>query len=658
MPLADHFPRIDDRTEQDILGEALARIPRYTPEWTDYNPGDPGIALLELFSWMSEMLIYRLGRVPELNYLKFLELVGIELEPARPATTVLVFPVQSTSADPFVTVSARTQVAAAAPDEDGPILFETERALTALRASLDSVQSHDGYAYSDVSAANSALEGFLPFGQNANAGASLLLGFSDPHVPPATELPPGIELSLAFWPASDRKVPPPAPCGGGTVAAAPPARIVWEFWAGTEWRPMTLLADETLAFTRSGLVRLRTPPSAQAVKAAVGKPAGLRWWIRARLDEASYETAPKLLGVRANAVRAEQAQSVALEVLGGSEGTPNQTFTLGSAPVLDGSLSVTVDETGEAAPWQEVSDFLGSGPRDPHFILNRSTGEVRFGDGRQGRIPAANPDNAQANIVAAAYRTGGGVRGNLAAAQVSTLMGSLSGVDSGKITNPVAADGGTDEESLEAAVKRAPVALKARDRAVTAEDYEMLAVQAGPVRRAKALPLYHPHYPDIDVPGTVTVLIVPDAPGDAPSPSEALMQTVCAHLDARRLLTTELFVTAPPYVGVELRLDVVAEADADAGALTIAVEDALRAYLHPLTGGRDGDGWPFGEPIRYGEVYRRALLDGVERVPELVITLDSVEMPQCQDVAIPTGALIRVDAVTVAVRNAEEGATA
>ena len=297
MPLADHFPRIDDRTEQDILGEALARIPRYTPEWTDYNPGDPGIALLELFSWMSEMLIYRLGRVPELNYLKFLELVGIELEPARPATTVLVFPVQPTFADSFVTVSARTQVAAAASDEDGPILFETERALTALRASLDSVQSHDGYAYSDVSAANTALEGFLPFGQNANAGASLLLGFSDPHVPPATELPPGIELSLAFWPASDRKVPPPAPCGGGTVAAAAPARIVWEFWAGTEWRPMTLLADETLAFTRSGLVRLRTPPSAQAVKAAVGKPAGLRWWIRARLDEASYETAPKLLGV-------------------------------------------------------------------------------------------------------------------------------------------------------------------------------------------------------------------------------------------------------------------------------------------------------------------------------------------------------------------------
>jgi predicted phage baseplate assembly protein len=654
MPLANHFPRVDDRTEQDILNEALARIPRYTPEWTDYNPGDPGVALLELFAWMSEMLIYRLGKVPELNYLKFLELVGIELAPARPATTMLTFPVTAGFTGAFVTVPARTQIASAAPDEAGPILFETERVLTALKSKLDAVQSHDGYAYSDVSAANEALDGFLPFGQNANVGTSLLLGFSGD-----AELPPSVELSLAFWPAVDRKVPPAAPCGGGTVAAVAPARFAWEFWAGTEWRPLTLLADETLAFTRSGLVRLRTPPPGQAVKAGIGQaPKPTRWWIRARLEQASYETAPKLRGVRANAVRAEQAQSIALEVLGGSEGTPNQIFGLGSTPVLDGSLTVTVDETGTATPWQEVSDFLGSGPRDPHFMLNRSTGEVRFGDGRQGRIPAANPDSPQANIVAAAYRTGGGARGNLPAALVTTLMGSVAGLDSGKITNPVAAEGGTDEESLAAAVARAPVALKARDRAVTAEDYEMLAIQAGPIKRAKALPLYHPHYPGIDVPGTVTVLIVPDAPGDAPTPSEALMQTVCAHLDARRLLTTELFVTAPPYVGVDLRLDVIAEADADAGAVTIAVEEAVRAYLHPLTGGRDGAGWAFGEPIRYGELYRHALIDGVERIPELVIALDTIEKPPCQDVAIPVGALIRVDSVTVAVRSSEEEASA
>src|SRR5262245_36698051 len=117
MPLAEHFPKLDDRRFADLVAEARARIPRYTPAWSDWNSGDVGFALVELFSWMSELLIYRLGRVPELNYLKFLELVGIELTPARPAETILIFPVQAAFAQSFVTVPARTPVGSAEPDD-------------------------------------------------------------------------------------------------------------------------------------------------------------------------------------------------------------------------------------------------------------------------------------------------------------------------------------------------------------------------------------------------------------------------------------------------------------------------------------------------------------------------------------------------------------
>ncbi len=216
------------------------------------------------------------------------------------------------------------------------------------------------------------------------------------------------------------------------------------------------------------------------------------------------------------------------------------------------------------------------------------------------------------------------------------------------------AEGGTEEETLEFAAARAPIALKAHDRAVTAEDFEMLAKQAGPIRRAHAMPLVHPNFPGIAVPGVITLLIVPDAPGAAPRPSEALSQTVCAFLDRRRLLTTELFVIGPTYVTVDVRLDVVAAADADAAALTIEVEDAIRAYMHPLSGGADGQGWPFGGTIFYGELYRRALLPGVERLPELVVSLDGVEQAPCQDIPLPRGALIGVDSVTVSVRSGEE----
>lgn len=651
MPLADHIPQLDDRRFADLVAEARARIPQYTPEWTDYNPGDPGFALVELFAWMSELLLYRLGRVPELNYLKFLELVGIELTPARPAGTVLVFPVLPAFSGSLVTVPERTPVAAAEPDEQGPILFETERVLTALKARLDAVQVFDGYAFADVSLANADLAtSFQPFGPLAKEGSALLLGLSGD-----TALPPSVELSLAFWPPSDRPVPPPAPCGGGAVPVSAPARLVWEFWAGSEWRPLTLLSDDTLALTRSGFVRLRTPPPGQAVAAKIGKkPDKARFWLRARLEQAAYEMPPALLGVRSNAVPALQAQSVAREVLGGSEGTPSQVFRLANAPVLAGTLKVEIDETGSFEAWQEVEDFFGSGPDDRHYVLNRTTGELRFSDGKRGRIPVANVAAPQSNIVAAFYRFGGGTRGNLPADSIKTLMRSLPGIEVGKVTNPLPAEGGTEEETLEAAAARAPVALKARDRAVTGEDFEMLARQAGPIRRAHTLPLSHPHFPGIDVPGVVTLLIVPDAPGPAPSPSEALAQTVCAHLDRRRLLTTELYVIGPTYVGVELRLDVVATAEADAAALTLEVEEALRAYLHPLTGGADSQGWPFGGTIFYGELYRRALLPGVERLPELVVTLDGVEQPPCRDLPLPKGALLRVDGVAVSVRSADE----
>ena len=77
MPLT--LPRLDDRTYNDILQETVARIPVHTPEWTNHNDSDPGITMLQVFAWLGEMLAYRMNRVPELNYLKFLQLLGIEL---------------------------------------------------------------------------------------------------------------------------------------------------------------------------------------------------------------------------------------------------------------------------------------------------------------------------------------------------------------------------------------------------------------------------------------------------------------------------------------------------------------------------------------------------------------------------------------------------
>src|SRR5258708_12187847 len=79
MPL--ETPKLDDRRFQDIVDEAKSRIPRYCPEWTDHNVSDPGVALIELFAWMTDLLLYRVNQVPDRMYVKFLELIGVPLEP-------------------------------------------------------------------------------------------------------------------------------------------------------------------------------------------------------------------------------------------------------------------------------------------------------------------------------------------------------------------------------------------------------------------------------------------------------------------------------------------------------------------------------------------------------------------------------------------------
>src|SRR5712691_7075939 len=154
MPLNNAIPQIDDRRYDSLLAEARTRIARYTPEWTpvwtDVNDSDPGITMVQVFTWLAEMLTYRMNKVPELNYIKFLQLLGIELNAAEAAQAEVTFPVRSSFPDASLIVPAHTQLTAESSDGGPPIVFETERSLVALRAPLADVVAYDGYTYTSV----------------------------------------------------------------------------------------------------------------------------------------------------------------------------------------------------------------------------------------------------------------------------------------------------------------------------------------------------------------------------------------------------------------------------------------------------------------------------------------------------------------------------
>jgi len=140
MPLEP--PILDSRTWEDLVREARERIPRYTPEWTNLNDSDPGITLVKLQAWLAETVLYELNRLPEAAYVKFLNLLHVEPEPARAARAELTFQLEplKTPTDPLtVAIPKAAAVDVDDPDLATPVSFETDRSLVALNAAVGAV---------------------------------------------------------------------------------------------------------------------------------------------------------------------------------------------------------------------------------------------------------------------------------------------------------------------------------------------------------------------------------------------------------------------------------------------------------------------------------------------------------------------------------------
>ena len=682
MPLEP--PNLDDRRFADLFEEMRSLIPRYAPEWTDHNLSDPGITMMQLFAWLGEIIIYRLNRVPDRNYIKFLQLIGVEQKPPAPATAEVTFTL--TSADlTTVIIPQRTQIAAETPppipstsaaplllpEAEEPVIFETDEPLIALGAELRVVQVFDGVTYRNYAEANRVVgEHYPAFGPRARDGSALVLGFASNNPFPTAE----INLALRVYNPVGSIEELFCQLPEGTIP--PPATITWEYWDGSRWRGLNILKDETRALTLSGHVYFQGPKSIRKDRMGVLTSEDEElYWIRCYLVRSQYELPPELEAVLTNTVRATAVTTAQDEVVGASNGLPSQSFRVRQFPIsankvrpledrlqeqsalnvmatevereqfdqvlqereLRKGFLLEVDENQEIRPWEEVEDFFNSGPEDRHYTLNRTTGEIKFGNGEEGRIPLAGINN----IIARFYRHGGGARGNVGAGTLTDLQTFPAGVDT--VTNLWPTEGGADEEPLEETKARAPKELKARDRAVTTQDFEFLARQTPGVRvrRAHALPLYHPQFPEIDVPGVVTVIVVPESQANPPIPSESTLKAVCAYLNQRRLLTTEVITAPPKYKQVAIEATVVVKAIADPAVVKVGVEDALNQYLDPLVGSANGQGWPLGSDVLFSEVFRVGLqVEGVDRIEDLRIIVDGERLGRCESAEIPKDFLV------------------
>src|SRR5918999_4755986 len=128
-------PNLDDRRFQDLVDDAKRLVQRTCPEWTDHNVSDPGVTLIELFASMVDQLLYRLNRVPDRNYVKFLELVGVKLLPPTSAEVDVTFWLSAPQVNP-VRVPVGTEVGTVRTETEDAIPFTVIEDLTIVPSSL------------------------------------------------------------------------------------------------------------------------------------------------------------------------------------------------------------------------------------------------------------------------------------------------------------------------------------------------------------------------------------------------------------------------------------------------------------------------------------------------------------------------------------------
>src|SRR5437870_155999 len=243
MSMALPVPNLDDRRFQDLVDDAKRLVQQKCPEWTDHNVSDPGVTLIETFAWMTDQVLYRLNRVPDRNYVKFLELIGVRLFPPTAARAAITFwlagPQTST-----VHIKPGTQVATRRSDTDEAIAFTTIGDLPIVPSRLARLASTLGgeKEVRDHTEALEAKTSFYCFDKVPKPDDVLLIGLS--------EAVPSCAVTLRFQCDIE---------GVGVDPENPP--LLWEAWDGYAWAACEVDRDGTGGLNGDVDVVLHVPKS-------------------------------------------------------------------------------------------------------------------------------------------------------------------------------------------------------------------------------------------------------------------------------------------------------------------------------------------------------------------------------------------------------------
>ena len=627
--------RLDDQRYEDIVREAVGRLPWLCPQWTDHNGHDPGITLIELMAWYKEMQQYQMDQLTPSLRRELLRLAGVTPLPPQAAVCALEVAPDEPVRQALSRLVSRQEVP-----------FELLEPIPARRLALEQVQVEQGGQTTDVHGLLAGDTGLKPFAFGGQGGSALRLGFAGT---------PGGTLRLWF------DIAPPQGVAHNPFAAGqtPPRGIAWSF-GDTAAQPLT---DETHAFSQSGYVTLETPDSWSAGADGL-------YWLQLTLTRAGCEEQPRLLGVSDRRYQAaqqctyarscrftlpaqagqravlpdalariaelavflrtpagweqtaayqqmqtEEGRILLLDAQGAAEdggenllvvcldparmydllfdtvGRPGEELflNLGGQTVLPQNfrlLCQTLEEDGSVHPaeWRCVDDLYACGPRDRVFTYDPVRETICFGNGQYGAMVVAGKGSVLVTDLTVSQCSMGNVPADAG----------LYFTDDERTVGNAAGVGGRDRESLAEAGDRLLRQLRSTGKCLSAADYEEQARRTPGLRvaAAKALPDYDPEAP-VGARGQamVTVVVRPDAEERRPLPDQRFLDAVAQQLARCRTIGIRTKVIGPRYIDIY----VTAQLRAAAGLDRQAAVDALDRLL-------SADRAEIGAPVRRSDV--------------------------------------------------------
>ena len=598
MPLPSLI--LDDRSYQQLRDELVRRIPVYNQEWTDHNPSDPGITLIELFAFLGENLLYRFNQIPDATKLAFLKMLQIPLRPATAASALVTLSRVDTGAGASASVLAPigngltagailfeslTEVSVwplevtavgriVAPAPDAPEAQDFSNAAIDARGGIKQGEQPVYYITQtvplDPTGPNTAPVDFQtatsPFDFKKSVDGAIWIAVRKTPTTDFTKLGNAL-LNIGFIPDPQILSIDQVNACAGQQPTGQTAQVTWEASTGViengepTYVTVVVEGDTTLGLAQQGVVRIRIPVDITDLGtytledpnlAGTGnfppelddkeQAANTLFWLRAtRTDPAQPLGSTLFIGI--NAIEVIQTRKANPEFIGTGNGQASQVYSLIHKPVIAGSARIQVEEADGWTDWTLVDGFEGAQEDSRQCVLDLEAGTIVFPNGIRGRAPQIGE-----RIRALEYRYGGGPDGNVGAAAIAKVTN----VGQVKASNPLPAKGGAPAESIADALDRIPGEFRRHDRAVTQGDFQELALATpgADIGRADCIALFDPRTKSVEAAGVISVVVWPREDlknPNAPMPDRDLLRQVCKWLDARRLITTELYVIPPTY---------------------------------------------------------------------------------------------------------------